>query len=541
MFGSRASTGSGYGSHADGLAGWNGSGIIEPKYTQTLPAVDGHRVVHDPDAPKRRQRALAMWHGIDDLDAFLKDVYHYYHEGGFFCMTLTRVTNLLVVAFTIGFSTFLMYCIDWPLLHRSKEHRLDSVIVSRCVASLPWLPLAALLVAVAWWTADVAQLVLLQIPRWLALHDFYRDALHIPEEDLVNMAWHDVTTRLSQLATTAAPGKTSAPLDAYLIAHRILRHDNYLIALLNRDLLELRPPFVIGKAVPPMLTKVLEWNLRFCLLQFCFGPGGHLRREFLRKEQRARLASQLRARFKLVALINLAVAPFLLVFLLFYTFFRYAEEFHKSPSHIGHRGWTAFAKWKFRELNELPHTFDRRLTKSHVLASQYLSQFPNLPLNIVARFVAFVTGSFAAVLAIMVLLDQDLLAVEVTPDRTILFYIGVFGSIQAVARGLFPEEEHVPLDPATSLQLLIDETHYMPPHWRNRFHASDVRREVARLFDYKIMLFLNELLSVLVAPLILYFSLPDCSERIIDFFREYTVRVSHLGYVCSLADFDYRR
>jgi autophagy-related protein 9 len=53
------------------------------------------------------------------------------------------------------------------------------------------------------------------------------------------------------------------------------------------------------------------------------------------------------------------------------------------------------------------------------------------------------------------------------------------------------------------------------------------------------MIILRELLSVLVAPFILWFSLPKSSEKIVDFFREFSVHVDGLGYVCSFAMFDF--
>jgi autophagy-related protein 9 len=46
---------------------------------------------------------------------------------------------------------------------------------------------------------------------------------------------------------------------------------------------------------------------------------------------------------------------------------------------------------------------------------------------------------------------------------------------------------------------------------------------------------------VILTPIVLGFSLPNCAPEIIDFFREFTVHVDTLGYVCSFAVFDFRR
>jgi autophagy-related protein 9 len=60
------------------------------------------------------------------------------------------------------------------------------------------------------------------------------------------------------------------------------------------------------------------------------------------------------------------------------------------------------------------------------------------------------------------------------------------------------------------------------------------------MFQLKIQVFFTELLSVLLTPWILFFSLPPCSATIIDFFREFTVHVDGIGYVCSFAVFDFQ-
>ena len=57
----------------------------------------------------------------------------------------------------------------------------------------------------------------------------------------------------------------------------------------------------------------------------------------------------------------------------------------------------------------------------------------------------------------------------------------------------------------------------------------------------KIMIYAQELLSVVLTPFVLWLSLPDCAPAIVDFFREFTIHVDSLGYVCSFAVFDFQR
>lgn len=103
-------------------------------------------------------------------------------------------------------------------------------------------------------------------------------------------------TAISSAHGTNATTPATASLDAHDIANRIMRQENYLIALFNKDLLDLRMP------LPPKLkqilrqsddgkgrtlTRVLEWNLRFCLMEYLFDPQGRVRKVFLKTKNRA--------------------------------------------------------------------------------------------------------------------------------------------------------------------------------------------------------------------------------------------------------------
>ncbi|KAJ3089161.1 autophagy protein atg9 [Quaeritorhiza haematococci] len=465
-----------------------------------------------------KQEAMRIWNQkANEMDRFLCRVYDYFLGKGFLCILLSRITNLLVVAFIVIFPIFTFACVDYTKIH--EKPYLWDVLRPNCMTRL-----------------------LLDLPHLWEMRKFYTHLLEISEADIQTVSWREVLIKLIQ-TRSGTGGTETAPLaldklDAYNIANRILRKDNYMIAMINKDILNLSVPLLSKRQ---FLTKIVEWNLSFCILSYVFDEHGSVRKRFLKDTNRARLVNGLRRRFAAMAILNLLFAPFLLVFLVLYFFFRYAEEYHKDPSTLGARQYSQFAWWKFREFNEWPHLFRERLNRSYPKSNKYMDQFPNEHVVIVARFVAFISGAFAAVLAILTLVDKDLLlGFEITPGATALFYIGLFGGIHAVSRGLIPEDHRL-FEPERLLREVIEETHYLPSEWRGKLHTDEVRRQFGVLFSYKILLFLHEILSVVMVPLILWFSLPPCSEAIVDFFREFTVHVDGLGYVCSFAGFDFRR
>lgn len=218
-----------------------------------------------------------------------------------------------------------------------------------------------------------------------------------------------------------------------------------------------------------------------------------------------------------------------------------SQEIQKNPSVLSSRTYTPLAEWRFREFNELPHLFRKRLDMSHPFASHYIDQFPKAKTEMLARTVAFISGALATVLAVATVVDPELfLGFEITPDRTVLFYTAVFGSVWAFARGSISDENSV-FDPEYAMRNVIQYTRYEPDHWKDRLHGFDIKQEFSELYKVKVAIFVEEILSILTTPLVLFSSLPNCSDQIIDFFREFTVHVDGLGYVCTFAEFDFKK
>ncbi|KAF9186587.1 autophagy protein atg9 [Haplosporangium sp. Z 767] len=497
--------------------------------------------------PGMNAAELAMWKwvNVENLDNFLAKVYDYYVGKGMYTILLERCLNLLTFAFVIGFSTFLIGCVDYPRLRHSKH--LDQVLIPQCIHQLSTGTFVVLLLFATFWIGQVTRLVY-DIPEMVDMCNFYTYLLQIPDEDIQTVSWHEVVTRIIKIRDNNPNTSTLATiqttdmqrLNAHDIANRIMRKENFMIAMFNKELIDLSVPLPLMRN-RTILTRILEWSLSFCILGYVFDERGQVRKRFLKDTRRPELVEGLRRRFQFMGLATLVFSPLISIYLILYFFFRYFEEYHKNPSSIGTRQYTPLAKWKFKEFNELPHLFAARINASYPLAMKYINQFPKEKTILICRFVAFVSGSFAAVLALMTIFDQELLlGLEITTEKTVFFYLGVFGSIMAVSRGMIPDQTES-FDPELLLRGVVEHTHYMPNEWRDKLHTDEVRKQFALLFEYNAMLFLMEFMSLVLTPLILCFSLPSCSEKVIDFFREFTVHVDGVGYVCSFAVFDFKR
>jgi autophagy-related protein 9 len=499
-----------------------------------------------------KEKALWRWTNVQNLDTFLGEVYTYFCEKGMYSMILSRILNLITFAFVIGFMTFLSSCIDWSSLQNSKK--MSDIYVNQCARKMPAYKYFLLWFCALFWFSQLAKLIA-DIPRMQQLHDFYHHLLDIPDIDIQTISWQDVVKRLMALRDANPTTNTKLSdrhrkfldtqskqrMDAHDIANRLMRRENYMIALINKDTLNLTLPLPYLKS-RPILSRTLEWNLGLCILDYIFDQETQqVRSIFLKDLHRKELSNGLRRRLFSIGVLNMFVGPFMVLYVLALYFFRNFSEYQKDPSTIGSRQYTPYAKWKFREFNELSHLFARRVNMSYPFASRYIDQFPKDKMAQLAQFVAFVSGALAAVLALVSLIDPDLfLGFEITQDKTVLFYLGIFSAVWAFARGMIPEENQV-FDPEFTMTEVIHFTHYEPNSWKNRLHSDEVRKDFIQLYQVKPLIFLQELLSIITTPFILCFSLPGCSERIIDFVREFTIHVDGLGHICSYAMFDFER
>ncbi|KAI0517706.1 autophagy protein Apg9 [Xylaria bambusicola] len=504
-----------------------------------------------------KDKAMFRWANVSNLDVFIRDVYDYYLGAGLWCIMLDRILHLLKVAFVASLLTLLTQCIDYSKIRQSKS--LSQILIPQCTKHMWGLWNLSLWLCSFYFVWKLIQWIL-DMPRLMHIRDFYVYLLEIPEEDMQTVSWQDVVSKITSLrdqnfktATNITPSQrkflskqlgshvasqSKERLDAHDIANRLMRRENYIIALFNKDVLNLTIPFLNSRQ---LFSRSLEWTVQFGVLDLIFDEHHQVHQRVLKADHRGQLSQEMRTRFGFAAFMSLLFSPFVACGLLVDFIFTYYNEFKTNTSSIGARQYTPLARWKFREFNELPHLFEDRLNMSYPYAKHYMDQFPKKKTESAARTVQFFAGALIAVIAIVGFSDPEMFVdFEIFPGMNAFAFVAILTTIWAVARGMISEETDV-FDPEYAMKSVIDWTHYEPDHWRGRLHSFDVKTEFAELYKPRIVIFLEEILGVLVTPVILFLSLPKCSDQIVDFFREFTVHVDGLGYVCSFAVFDFQR
>ena len=284
------------------------------------------------------------------------------------------------------------------------------------------------------------------------------------------MTWAEVQQRLISAQREhlmCISNKNLTELDIY---HRILRHKNYMVAMVNKDILpvKLNLPFMGEKL---FFSRGLNYNLELLFFRMYFSPFSkyHLKDEF--KKPRGGAADGFRDKIALAALVNLLLMPVVFLWQLLYSFYNYAELLKRNPSTFGMRKWSLYGRLYLRHFNELDHELKGRLTRAYKPANKYLELFVS-PLSVVlARSVRFIAGSVLAVIIVLAAWDEDVMAVE----HMITLFTGLFGVIYACS--VFIPDENMVHCPERLLSAVVAHTHYFPGEWRGRAHTTKVRTQ----------------------------------------------------------------
>lgn len=170
----------------------------------------------------------------------------------------------------------------------------------------------------------------------MRMRDFYVHLLGIPDSDMQTVSWQDIVARIMALRDSNprtaekmsaknrryVGSQSKARLDAHDIANRLMREENYFIAMFNKDILDLTLPlpFLRGRQ---LYSRILQWNLDLCFKDYIFNQYGQVRQLVLTDSHRRQLSDGLRTRFLFAGFMNALFAPVIVIVLVVLYFLKY--------------------------------------------------------------------------------------------------------------------------------------------------------------------------------------------------------------------------
>jgi hypothetical protein len=196
------------------------------------------------------------WGAVANLDLYFSSLYTYFYHRGLVPIVGRGVVELVTLAFTLVLSVFLFMYVDWPALASCKDEAtcrptFSAYLIHRPFARLSvWTFLMVMYCLIFLAYTVLATLSFMHtIQEALQAKWVFEERLGISSRRLEGGAvdWdRDVVQKLVELQQSgeyrvAIHGQD---LDALVIAQRILRKENFLVALFNRGVLDLSVPVV---------------------------------------------------------------------------------------------------------------------------------------------------------------------------------------------------------------------------------------------------------------------------------------------------------
>lgn len=483
------------------------------------------------------------WNHIDDLDGFFTRMYKYHQKHGFTYILLQEILEHLQYIFIMYLTTMIFHGINYPVLFKDKLPAANSTKVTISDVLYPsnvvWASFGKLtylffIISTLVFMLKFLRAIYMIIQMW-DIKQFYNTALQIPDSNIDNLTWHEVQNRIKAVQLEQQMCIHKRELTNLDIYHRILRQENYLVAMVNKKVLPpvLKMPW--GEMV--YWTNYLRLNIYWLFFWSPWSPFEHswqLKEEYKKAHLRDELAGKFSKQVFYLTIVNTVMVPIIFLYQLLYSIFLYVDMLRRDPQILGMRRWSAYGQLYLRHFNELDHELQDRLTRAYRPAVKYVNAFNSPIVVLLAEHTAFICGAIVSVFVALTIYDEDVLTVE-----HVLTIMTPLGAFAAVSRSLIPKNSYV--NPEPLLIEVLKHTHYLPPNWKGQSHTLKVRKEFDQLFEYKFMALILELFAPLVTPYILWFHIKPRSHDIIDFFRNFTVTVVGVGDVCSFAQLDVRK
>lgn len=238
-----------------------------------------------------------------------------------------------MLIFVAVLTTFLTQCVDYDKIPHSKK--MSQVIVPKCTTKISGMTNVAIWLFTLYVIYQAYGLIA-EIPRLMVIRNFYIHLLEVPDSDMQTISWQDIVARIMALRdanpmtaeklTPAARkfmgSQSKERLDAHDIANRLMRKENYLIAMINKEILDLSVPlpFFHGRQ---LFSRTVQWTIEYGILDFLFNRNGHIRQLVLKDSHRRQLSQELRNRFIFAGFMNVLCAPVIVVYLVLVYFLKY--------------------------------------------------------------------------------------------------------------------------------------------------------------------------------------------------------------------------
>lgn len=301
------------------------------------------------------------------------------------------------------------------------------------------------------------------------------------QSELDNLTWHQIQKQVREVQSEQQMCIQQEQLTELDIYHRILRFKNYMVAMMNKNLIPAKIVVpILGECV--VFSRGLRFNIELILFRGPWSPfenNWNIREEFKRANRRTELSNKLSMQIFWVALANFILTPLIFLWQLMYFFFNYGDLLKREPGALGVRCWSQYGRLYLRHFNELDHELDARLNRAYRPAVKYMNSFSSPILAVIGKNLVFFCGGILTVLIGLTIYDEDVVQVE-----HVLTIISLLTVAVVLGRSFIPEENQI-WCPEQLITAVLAHVHYIPASWHGLAHTSRVRDQFDQIFQLR--------------------------------------------------------
>lgn len=459
---------------------------------------------------------------LKQYPTFYTDVYKYYVRGGYRCILIHNILSIISSAFIMLFYIFIAFCIKWSnVVKCTTENECDKIsdfITSPSTYHSTTLNVFIILFVIVFliywlWTVLSSTIDILNSIKY---NYYFSIALQVDINNIIVFTWNDIINKMI---------KYDNSLNHHIIISNIMKYDNYMVALVNQDILNVRKTYY---------SNYFEWMIRFCIINRLFN-GSTLDMIFIKD------VKLIKRNMKILGIITLVLSPFIFIITGVYYIVKCTADFYTKKTYFGPKDWSNYAKWKFREFNELEHIFNKRMFLSHKYAYEYESRFTSNLIQIFVNFITLILGTLITVLLFITFFDERIMLYLKIYDRNLLWYIAVLTGIIAVCRMLLTDDKHKEKTHEELLDNVVKYTHYYSESWKTVNNNIIILNEFHQLYNYTLASIFRELLGIFIAPLLMIYKINKRVPVILSFIENSTSYNEKIGHICKYSDFELSR
>lgn len=447
---------------------------------------------------------LSLWEE-QNTNKLIKELYWYYYGHGYKSILLNHLTKKILQPLILSISLLL---ISFNIEYIELIYIIYLISIGLIIHSLYGLYSSYKLIN--------------KINRQNKIYNYI---LNITEEQLQTANFSEIVEKILNINNNIFDKEELNELD---IARIITLKDNYILGMINNGNLD--KYLSVHK---PLITYItIKWfNI---ILDYCglFNNNDQSVKTnvifSVSADEKIKIINKIKKRLRLIGLGMLIFMPIIIIGYLLTIIFTYAERIRNNPQFLSARQWTQLALYKFRDYNELPHEFKRRINKSYKSSNRYINYFDTHWICILSEFAIFVLGAIFFILLIMTFTNEE---------ASYVLMLGIIGTIIALIRSTQPNEHKV-YSYSDTMQEIVSNIHYLPNSWINMAHSPIVYKQFKKLFAYQIYNWFDELLSLLLCPYIFGINMANNTDKFVTFIQNNTITCEKIGYVYKLTLFE---